>query len=59
MRMNTYLLTYLLTPWYRVLFEELIVTQLVKKYPAVLGGVPCHHGMACPQVAEGSYEYIK
>jgi len=25
---------YLLTPWCRTLFEELIVTQLVKKYPA-------------------------
>jgi hypothetical protein len=34
----TYLLTsflpYLLTPWCRTLFEKLIVTQLVKKYPA-------------------------
>jgi len=27
------LLTYLL-PWYRILFEKLIFTQLVKKYPA-------------------------
>jgi hypothetical protein len=25
---------YLLTPWCRMLFEKLIVTQLVKKYPA-------------------------
>jgi hypothetical protein len=25
-----------LTPWRRILFEKLIVTQLVKKYPAVL-----------------------
>jgi hypothetical protein len=24
---------YLLTPWCRTLFEKLIVTQLVKKYP--------------------------
>jgi hypothetical protein len=31
---GTYLLTYSLTPWYRALFEELIVTQLFKKYPA-------------------------
>jgi hypothetical protein len=30
----TYLLTYSLTPWCRVLFEKLIVIQLVKKYPA-------------------------
>jgi hypothetical protein len=29
-----YLLTYLLTSWCRILFEKLIVTQLVKKYPA-------------------------
>jgi len=25
--------TYLLTPWCRSLFEKLIVTQFVKKYP--------------------------
>jgi hypothetical protein len=30
----TYLLTCLLTPWCRILFEKLMVTQLVKKYPA-------------------------
>jgi hypothetical protein len=29
----TYLLTYSLTPWCRILLEKLIVTQLVKKYP--------------------------
>jgi hypothetical protein len=29
-------LTYLLTPWCRILFEKLILTQLVKKYPAFL-----------------------
>jgi hypothetical protein len=28
------LLTYLLTPWCRMLFEKLIVTQLIKKYSA-------------------------
>jgi hypothetical protein len=28
-----HILTYSLTPWYRILFEKLIVTQLVKKYP--------------------------
>jgi hypothetical protein len=30
----TSLLTYLLIPWLRILFEKLIVTQLVKEYPA-------------------------
>jgi hypothetical protein len=30
----TYLLTYSLTSWCRILFEKLIVTQLIKKYPA-------------------------
>ena len=30
----TYLLTYLLTPWYRVLPEQLTDLQLVKKFPA-------------------------
>jgi hypothetical protein len=27
---GTYLLTYLIIPWYRILFEKLIVTQFVK-----------------------------
>jgi len=27
---------YSLTPWCRILFEKLIVTQLIKKYPASL-----------------------
>jgi hypothetical protein len=39
----TYLLTYLLTPWCRILFEKLIVTQLVKKYPAFLRNLKVHH----------------
>jgi hypothetical protein len=30
----THLLTHSLTPWCRILFEKLIVTQLIKKYPA-------------------------
>jgi len=30
---DTYLLTYLLTLWCRIVFEKLIVTQLVKQYP--------------------------
>jgi hypothetical protein len=30
----TYLLTYLLTPWSRALLENLIGSQLVKKFPA-------------------------
>jgi hypothetical protein len=33
----------LLTPWYRILFEKLIVTQLVKKYPAFLWNPKVHH----------------
>jgi hypothetical protein len=33
----TYLLTYLLTPWCRVLLEKLIGLQLVKKFPAFYG----------------------
>jgi hypothetical protein len=28
------ILTYLLNTWCKILFEKLIVTQLVKKYPA-------------------------
>jgi hypothetical protein len=32
--MNCILLTYLLTSWCRILFERLIVTQLIKTYPA-------------------------
>jgi hypothetical protein len=31
------LLTYLLTPWCRILLEKLIVPQLVKKFPALYG----------------------
>ena len=34
---TTYLLTYLLTPWYRVLLEKLIGLQLVKKFPNFYG----------------------
>jgi len=30
-------LTHLLTPWIRVLIEKLVVTQLVKKFPAIYG----------------------
>ena len=33
----TYLLTYLLTPWGRVLLEKLTGLQLVKKFPAFHG----------------------
>ena len=33
----TYLLTYLLTPWCRVLLEKLTVLHLVKKFPAFHG----------------------
>ena len=34
---STYLLTYLLTPWCRVLLEKLTGLQLVKKFPAIHG----------------------
>ena len=37
MSLLTYLLTYLLTPWRRVLLEKLIDLQLVKKFPAFHG----------------------
>jgi len=33
----TYLLTYLLTPWSRVLLEKLTGFQIVKKFPAFYG----------------------
>jgi len=33
----SYLLTYLLTPWYRILLEKLAGLQLVKKFPAFHG----------------------
>ena len=36
-RTQTYLLTYLLTPWDRVLLEKLTGFQLVKKFPAFYG----------------------
>ena len=34
---NTYVLTYLLTPWKRVVLEKLINSQLVKKFPSFYG----------------------
>ena len=37
MQICTYLLTYLVTPWWRVLFEKLTGLQLVKKFPAFHG----------------------
>jgi hypothetical protein len=40
---HTYLHTYLLTPWCRILFEKLTVTHLVKKYPAFLWNPKVHH----------------
>jgi hypothetical protein len=39
----SYLRTIILTPWCRILFEKLIVTQLVKKYPAFLRNPKVHH----------------
>jgi len=37
LKYNTYLLTYLLTPWCRVLLEKLTGLQPVKKFPAFHG----------------------
>jgi hypothetical protein len=34
---------YSLTPWCRILFKKLIVTQLVKKYPAFLWNPKVHN----------------
>jgi len=40
----TYLFTYLLlTPWCRILFEKLIVTQLIKKYQLSLWNPKVHY----------------
>jgi hypothetical protein len=56
-----YLLTYLLTPWCRTLFEKLIITQPVKKYPAFFmepqGPSPCSQKPAIgsyPEPAESN-----
>jgi hypothetical protein len=41
------LLTNYLSPWSRVLLEELLVTQLVKKFPTFYGtkdSLPCSKG---------------
>jgi hypothetical protein len=56
----TYLLTYLLTPWCRLLFQKLIVTKPVKKYPFFMepeGSLPCSQKSATgpyPEPAESS-----
>jgi len=54
-------LTYLLTPWRRILFEKLIVTEDIKKYPAFFmepeGSLPCSQKPATglyPEPAESS-----
>jgi hypothetical protein len=39
----TYSVTHSLTPWCRILFEKLTVTQLVKKYPAFLWNPKVHY----------------
>jgi hypothetical protein len=38
-----FVITYLFTPWCRILFEKLIVTQVVKKYPAFLWNLKVHY----------------
>ena len=40
---TTYLLTYILTPWCRVLLEKLTGLQLVKKFPAFLWNPKVHY----------------
>jgi hypothetical protein len=62
--LHNMLLTYLLTPWCRTLFEKLIVTQLVKKYPASFmepeGLLPCSQKPAIgpyPEAAESSWPH--
>ena len=42
-RYEAYLLTYLLTPWCRVLLEKLAGLQLVKKFPAFYGTPKVHY----------------
>jgi hypothetical protein len=42
-RKHEIFITYLLTPWCRMLFEKLIVTQPVEKYPAFLWNPKVHH----------------
>jgi hypothetical protein len=37
--------TYLLTPWCWILFEKLIVTQLIRKYPAFLWNPKVHYSV--------------
>jgi hypothetical protein len=50
LRIVTYLLTYLLTPWYRIFCEKLIVTQLVEQQPVLFmkpeGSLPCSQNPA-------------
>jgi hypothetical protein len=60
----TYLLTYLLTPWCSTLFEKLIVTKPLKKYPAFFmepeGSLPFSQKPATgpnPEPAESSSPY--
>jgi hypothetical protein len=57
----THSLTHSLTPWCRTLFEKLIITQPVKKYPAFFmepeGSLPCSQKPATgpyPEPAESS-----
>jgi hypothetical protein len=39
----THSLTHSLTLWCRILFEKLIITQLIKRYPAFLWNPKVHH----------------
>jgi hypothetical protein len=42
-KFKNFFCSYLLIPWYRILFEKLIFTQLVKKYPAFLWNPKFHY----------------
>jgi hypothetical protein len=54
----TYLISYLLTPWCRIFFEKLIVTQLLKQYPASFmeseGSLPCSQKPATGPYSEAT-----
>jgi hypothetical protein len=58
MHLLTYLLTYLFHSWCRIFFEKLIITQLVKHYPAFFmepeGTLPCSQKPAIGPYSESA-----